>query len=72
MSSLSNFHQPISVGDVVMVIGRDSCKGLIGTITSQKQSTGEILFTIELDANHKEIERGQPNIRKYVRSTTSF
>ena len=66
---MTNFHQQvikdnIKVGDTVTIIGKDDCKGLLGTVTSLKQSGSESLYIIELHANSKRIERAPPQLRK--------
>lgn len=75
-------NQNVDVGDIVTVIGKDEFKGLIGTVTrflktqlvffnakqSQKHTTGDKVYIIELHANNKKIERGQPQLKKVFKS----
>lgn len=68
-SFLTNFHKQVltenvKVGDTVTVIGKDEFKGLRGTVTNQKLTTGEKIFIVELHANNRKIERAQLQIRK--------
>ena len=51
-------------GDTVRVIGKDPHKGWIGTVTRVKEISGEHLYTVELQANNKRIERYKESLRK--------
>ena len=56
--------QTISQGDSVCVIGKDEYKGWVGTVTKVKEISGDKIFTIELQANHKRVERFRESLRK--------
>ena len=65
----SNFRQQaladtLSKGDNVRIIGKDSYKGWIGTVTRVKELSGENVYTIELQANNKRVERFKESLRK--------
>lgn len=74
MNFFSDFRQSltetINKGDVVQVIGRDEFKGWFGTVTKVKEISGERVFTVELEADGKRIERFRDALRKeYIRVT---
>lgn len=54
----------ISKGDKVQIIGKDEYKGLFGTVTNVEEISGSHIYTIELSANSKRIERFEQSLRK--------
>lgn len=54
----------ISVGDHVIVSGKDEYKGWKGIVVQFKRISGEDIFTVELKANNLRIERLKQQLKK--------
>jgi hypothetical protein len=76
-SFLSTFRQQainekIAKGDTVIVTGRDEYKGWVGIVVATEEVSGESVYTVELQADSKRIERFASNLRKeFSLSTTT-
>lgn len=57
----------ISLNDDVIIVGPDDCKGLIGIVVAIKNSeiSANSVFTVELQANGKKIQRPVEHLKRY-------
>jgi hypothetical protein len=57
----------INKGDHIMIVGKDELKGLIGIIVAinSHASLPECIFSVELEANGRIIQRKKGNLKRY-------
>ncbi len=56
--------EKIAKGDSVRIIGKDDFKGWLGIVTTVEKVSGDHIYTVELQANSKRIERFGASLRK--------
>ena len=57
-------NETLSQGDTVIVVGTDEFKGFRGTVTGSKSVGGENIYSVELQANSKRIDRAKASLIK--------
>ena len=56
--------EKLAKGDSVRIIGKDEYKGWLGSVIGVEEISGDCIFTIELQANSRRIERFGASLRK--------
>lgn len=56
--------EKLTKGDSVRIIGKDEYKGWLGIVIAVEELSGDCIFTVELQANSKRIERFGASLRK--------
>lgn len=57
-------NEKIVKGDSVKIIGKDDYKGWTGVVINVEERSGDSVYTVELQANSKRIERFSASLRK--------